>query len=246
VATLALLVLSACASSDVGARSAASADVVVRHVDQDRSEAPGPASPSAERRAEAGTHGPADADAGSEPHAHPEALPSDAPLPGASLYHLDAAWTDHRGEPLHLADLRGHPVLVSMIYASCQTACPVLVRDLARTWEALPDGIREDARVLVVSFDPERDAPERLAAYVAASGLEHPAWRFAVGEAHATRALAALLGVRYRPAGDGMFSHTNLIAVLDADGRVAYRVEGLGMPVDGAVDAVAAGRSAER
>jgi protein SCO1/2 len=179
-----------------------------------------------------------DATAHADRHAHPVALPADAPLPGASLYHLDDAWTDHRGAPFTLGELRGGPVLVTMIYASCETACPVLVRDLARTYEALPAEARQHARVLVVSFDPERDAPERLAAYVAASGLEHPAWRFAVGEAHATRALAALLGVRYRPSGEGMFSHTNLIAVLDADGQVAHRVEGLGMPVGGAVDAV--------
>ena len=168
----------------------------------------------------------------------PVALPADAPLPGASLYHLDSSWTDHRGRPFDLSDLRGAPVVVTMIYASCETACPVLVRDVARTFEALPPEAQDDVNVLVVSFDPERDAPERLGRYVVAAGLEHPSWRFSVGDAHATRALAALLGVRYRPAGDGMFSHTNLIAVLDADGRLVLRTEGLGLPVAPTVEAL--------
>lgn len=173
-------------------------------------------------------------------HAGHEPLAADAPLPGASLYHLDAVWTDHRGETLRLADLRGGPVIVTMIYASCETACPILVRDAGRVFDALPEGVRDRTRVLVVSFDPARDAPERLAAYVDASGLDHPNWRFAVGEPHATRALAALLGVRYRELENGMFSHTNLITVLGPDGAVRQRSEGLGQPVEPAVEAVTA------
>lgn len=173
-------------------------------------------------------------------HAGHEPLAADAPLPGASLYHLDAVWTDHRGETLQLADLRGRPVIVTMIYASCETACPILVRDAGRLFDALPEDVRDRTQVLVVSFDPARDAPERLAAYVDASGLDHPSWRFAVGEPHATRALAALLGVRYRELENGMFSHTNLITVLGADGAVRQRSEGLGLPVEPAVEAVTA------
>lgn len=176
-------------------------------------------------------------------HAGHEPLTADAPLPGASLYHLDAVWTDHRGETLQLADLRGRPVIVTMIYASCETACPILVRDAGRVFDALPEGVRDRTRVLVVSFDPARDAPERLAAYVDASGLDHPSWRFAVGEPHATRALAALLGVRYRELENGMFSHTNLITVLGPDGAVRQRSEGLGLPVEPAVEAVTAALS---
>lgn len=165
---------------------------------------------------------------------------ADAPLPGASIYHLDAVWTDHRGRTLRLADLRGRPVIVTMIYASCETACPILVGDAERVFEALPAAVRERTRVLVVSFDPARDAPERLAAYVDASDLDHPSWRFVVGEPHATRGLAALLGVRYRELENGMFSHTNLIAVLGPDGTVRQRSEGLGLPVEPTVEAVTA------
>ena len=173
-------------------------------------------------------------------HAGHEPLAADAPLPGASIYHLDADWTDHRGATFRLAELRGRPVIVTMIYASCETACPLLVRDAGRIFAALPAAARAETQVLVVSFDPARDAPERLAAYVDANGLEHPRWRFAVGEPHATRALAALLGVRYRELENGMFGHTNLITVLGRDGAVRQRSEGLGVPVEPAVAAVTA------
>jgi protein SCO1/2 len=228
IVVLALLV-AGCASNDDSSTDAPASDATV-HVEQRHA-------PQAEDTAEAPVDAPGEHH---DDHDHPSALPADAPLPGASLYHLDAAWTDHRGEDLRLADLRGHPVIVTMIYASCETACPILVRDVARIFEALPSDARQAARVLVVSFDPERDAPERLATYVGEHDLAHPQWRFAVGRPHATRALAALLGVRYRPAGDGMFSHTNLIGVLGPDGRIVHSAEGLGLPVEPTVDAVVA------
>ena len=170
---------------------------------------------------------------------HPVPLDADAPLPGASLYHLDAGWTDHRGEPLVLNDLRGHPVVIVMMYASCETACPILIRDALRLDAALPETDREATRFLMVTFDTENDAPERLAAYVDENGLEDPRWRFAVGDAAGTRALAAMLGVRYRPTGNGMFSHSNLITVLGPDGVPRDRVEGLGMPSERLAEAIA-------
>ncbi|MDZ7801045.1 MAG: SCO family protein [Trueperaceae bacterium] len=170
----------------------------------------------------------------------PGSPPATSSLPGTSLYHLDATWTDSHGASFQLADLRGHPVLITMIYASCETACPILVRDAARTFGALPPEVQDDTRVLIVSFDPERDAPARLARYVRENDLDDPRWRFAVGAPHDTRALAALLGVRYRPAGNGMFSHSNLITVLDGDGVPSHRTEGLGRPVTPAIRAIEA------
>ena len=184
-------------------------------------------------------HAPSHADHAGE---HPTALPADGPLPGESLYHLDASWTDHRGEELVLSELRGHPVVIVMLYASCESACPILVRDALSLDEALPEAARAETRFLMVTFDTERDAPERLAAYVEENGLEDPRWRFAVGDASSTRALAAMLGVRYRPAGNGMFSHSNLITVLDEGGVPARQVEGLGRPSDPLVDAIVAAR----
>lgn len=44
--------------------------------------------------------------------------------------------------------------------------------------------------------------------------------------------------MRYRELENGMFSHTNLITVLGPDGAVRQRSEGLGLPVEPAVEAV--------
>ena len=176
------------------------------------------------------------------PHAHAAELPADAPLPGASLHHLEDVWTDHRGDGVRLADHRGHPTVVVLFYGTCISACPVLLRDAELIEAGLPDDLRATTHFLMVTFDPERDTPERLAGYAADKGLDRERWSFLTADDRAVRRLAAALGVRYRPDGQGGFAHTNLITVLDGDGVPVARLEGLGLGPDAAVAALAAVR----
>ncbi len=174
------------------------------------------------------------------PHAHAAPLAADEPLPGASLLHLDDVWTDHRGDAVRLADHRGHPTVVVLFYGTCISACPVLLRDAELIEAALPEAVRATTHFLMVTFDPERDTPERLAAYAAEKGLDRERWSFLTGDDRAVRRLAAALGVRYRPDGQGGFAHTNLITVLDGAGVPVARLEGLGLGPAAAVAALAA------
>lgn len=166
----------------------------------------------------------------------------DGALPGASIYHLDAVWQDALGGELRLAELRGRPVVVVMFYGSCTSACPLLVHAAQELEAGLPPELRgaDGAAFVMVTFDPTRDTADALHAYAAAKGLDRGGWHFLRGSALATRQLAALLGVRYRDAGNGMFSHSNLVTVLDRDGVIAVQVEGLGVPLDPAAEALAA------
>jgi len=47
-----------------------------------------------------------------------------------------------------------------------------------------------------------------------------------------------MLGVQYCEKSDGHFAHSNLITVLDKQGRVAIRVEGLNQPMDEAAGTI--------
>ena len=158
---------------------------------------------------------------------------------GESLFHLDAVWEDHRGGTLSLADLRGHPVVLVMFYGNCTTACPVLVQDARRLDAVLPADVRADTRFVLVTFDSVNDTPERLGAYAVSHGIDDPRWYFVRGERAQVRALAMLLGVQFRNNGDGTFDHSNLVTVLDGDGRIVHRVEGLMRPMDTAAASLA-------
>ncbi|WP_347330579.1 SCO family protein [Marinimicrobium locisalis] len=169
---------------------------------------------------------------------HHTPLPMVSQVPEGSLHQLDAVWQTHRGEAVTLADLAGRPVIVTMLYASCTTACPVLVQDVKRIQQALPEAQRARTALLLVSFDTEGDTPEALNQYAQNVRADGEAWHFATGSATDVRTLATLLGVRYRKNPEGGYDHSNVIAVLNTKGELVHRHEGLNQPVTDAVKAV--------
>ena len=157
-------------------------------------------------------------------HAAPPA--AEAALSDASLYGLDAPWTDQDGRLTALAAFRGQPVVVAMVFTSCAQACPMTVQDMKRIAQKLPDGGR-GVRFVLVTLDPERDTQAVLKAFAGAHALGAE-WTLLRGEDADVRMLAGLLGVRYRKQADGDFAHSNFLTVLDAEGEIVRRQEGLG------------------
>jgi protein SCO1/2 len=139
------------------------------------------------------------------------------PLSDKSIYQLDDTWTDDASRPVKLADLRGHPVVLTMFFTNCEYACPILVNDNKRLLDGLAPELRDQVRFVLVSFDSTRDTPAALHAYRERVGI--PAdWMLLRGDAGNVRELAMLLGVRYKQDAHGQFSHSNLITVLNAGG----------------------------
>lgn len=173
---------------------------------------------------------------------HAEALPAVAldELAGDSLYHLTSSWTDQHQQSVALPDLAGGPAVVVMFYGDCTTACPLLVKSAEEIEAALPESLRETTRFVMVSFDTQRDTPEKLRAYAESKGLDRDGWYWLVGTPLQTRQLATMLGVQYRDAGNGMFAHSNVVSVLDTGGVPVARLEGLGVDLGPAVEAISA------
>lgn len=165
-------------------------------------------------------------------HVAPPPAPPIASAParvgtGPSLYELAIPLTSASGDRIGLDVDRGHPTLVSMFYGSCPAACPLLVEAIGRTLDQLPPAAREDARVVLVSFDPARDTPDRLRALARTHRLDGR-WTLAAASDADARTLAAVLGIRYRAVAGGQFVHTSVIVALDRDGRALARLDGLG------------------
>ena len=151
---------------------------------------------------------------------------SAAPFTDASIYNLDSNWTNDLARPVQLASFRGKPVAVAMFFAHCDYACPVLVHDLRRIEQALPETSRDLVQFVLVTFDVERDTPEVLARYGQASSLGEN-WTLLRGSQENVQELAALLGVKYKQNGRGLFDHSNLISLLDPEGEVVAQQIGL-------------------
>lgn len=155
----------------------------------------------------------------------------------ASLYQVETTFTDDRGRPFTLGQLRGRPVVLTMFFASCGYACPLLVTDLQAIRSRLPAAQRDRAMFVLVSFDTARDTPEALARYRAQRGLDG-SWILLHGGDDAVRELAALLGVKYKQESDGMYAHSNLITLLNGEGEIVHQRVGLQGGLDEAVAAL--------
>jgi protein SCO1 len=153
-----------------------------------------------------------------------DATPADAPLPERSIYHLDASWTTQDEDIIQLADFRGQPAVVALIYAHCAYACPRLVHDMKVVAAEMG---KPNVRYVLVTLDPERDTPAQLRTLKDGFGLDDR-WTLLRGDSRDIRRLAALLGVQYRTEADGEISHSNLISVLDRGGELAHQQVGLG------------------
>lgn len=161
------------------------------------------------------------------PAASPATVADVGPLPGASVYQLDGVWTDQHGRSSTLSVLRGQPRLVAMVYTSCQGACPRIVADMKRVEGELGDRAGEVGFVLA-SIDPAHDTVEQLASFAKESSLDDGRWTLLRAADADVRQLAVAIGMRVKPTGPTDFAHSNLITVLDRDGRVVHQQEGLG------------------
>lgn len=157
-------------------------------------------------------------------HAHHETLPAAEIPEGASIYQIEPELEAQDGKSRTWDDFRGQPLLVSMVYTSCTTACPLIVAEIQ---QILEQANAPRHRVLLVSMDPERDDPAALAEMAKRHELGEN-WTLARADADGVQEVAAVLGVRYRQLPSKDFNHSQVIAYVDENGVIQARTEGLG------------------
>jgi protein SCO1 len=162
----------------------------------------------------------------------------DPPVPGS--YNLpvvklapDGAILDSDGKPLSLRDLtRGRVTVLSFIYTRCAApkACPYAtgVLNELHLLSVEDQALAKNMRLVSMSFDPDYDTPQRLAAYAEGvrekkSGCE---WRFATAKSRVE--LEAILSA-YGQAVDkrrdptdpqGPLYHVMRVFLIDREGRI--------------------------
>jgi protein SCO1/2 len=141
-------------------------------------------------------------------------------LPTDSLYQLHAKITTQQGTAARFDLYQGHPTLISMFYGSCPSYCPMLITALQVYESHLQEDSRARLRVLLVSFDARHDTPERLTELARLHRTDPARWTFASATEPDARKIAALVGFHYRQLPDGSFEHSQVITLIDAQGRV--------------------------
>jgi len=157
-----------------------------------------------------------------------ELPPGDAATDG-SLYSLESSWKSQDGQSLALADLAGKVRVIAMGYSSCQYACPRLVADMRSLREQIEASIPGSVGFVFVSIDPEHDSPEKLKAYAERQQLgSSDDWILLTGDEDSVLELSVLIGMKYRKTDASDFAHSNIISILDRDGRIIHQQFGLG------------------
>jgi cytochrome oxidase Cu insertion factor (SCO1/SenC/PrrC family) len=145
----------------------------------------------------------------------------------------DGSLLDPTGKPVRLAEFtRGRVTVMSFIYTRCAAAmaCPYATGVLMQLHHlsAQDAALAQELRLVSMSFDPENDTPERMAAYsvLAAQRPTAAPWHFVTTRSQTElRPILAAYGQavdRKRNPSDptGPLNHTLRVFLIDREGNV--------------------------
>ncbi len=155
-----------------------------------------------------------------------------------SIYNLPSQWTTQDNKNIEMKDLKGKVLVMVMIYTSCKSACPRLVADMRHIEERIPENLKNNVQLVLVSIDPTVDTPQRLKEFSIENKMDSDQWLFLRSTEENTREFAAVLAVNYKKISPIDFSHSNIISVFNADGELAFQQEGLGVSYDETVNKI--------
>jgi protein SCO1 len=78
--------------------------------------------------------------------------------------------------------IRGKQVIINMMYATCQGACPVVTSKLIKVYRQLKDRMGKDLFMYSISLKPELDDPAALKQFAQMHGAILPGWTFLTGD----------------------------------------------------------------
>lgn len=130
---------------------------------------------------------------------------------------------DADDQPFRAEDFAGAWSFLYFGYTYCPDACPLTMVVFQGLKELLGDATDDGPiRYYLVSVDPARDSPARMAEYVA---YFDPAFRGLVGPYEQLERLTGAAGVAYIPPAPGqgvdyLVDHSSSITLIDPDGKI--------------------------
>jgi protein SCO1/2 len=146
-------------------------------------------------------------------HFNGTVLQSEFPVPDFTLTSADG--------PVSLSDYRGKLVLLYFGYTFCPDVCPTTLSDVNKALEQLGKKA-DEVQFLMISVDPARDTPEKLAEYV---GFFNPSFIGITGTDDEVRSVATPYGIWFEAhpeegASGYLVDHSATLNVVDRDGHL--------------------------
>ncbi len=123
--------------------------------------------------------------------------------------------------PVSLSDYRGKLVVLYFGYTFCPDVCPTTLSDVNKALGRLGDKA-EDVQLIMISVDPARDDPDKLAEYVE---FFNPTFVGVTGTDDEVRSVATPYGIWYEAheeegASNYLVDHVATLNVIDREGRL--------------------------
>jgi protein SCO1/2 len=137
------------------------------------------------------------------------------------------ALVDQSRRRVALSSLAGKVVVVNFIYTRCALPqfCLLMANNFGALQKRFSSFLGRDLVLLTITFDPERDTPETMAAYAAQWDANPAGWHFLTGSAADIRRVCALFGQEAFPE-EGLLNHSLHTVIIDRAGMLAANLEG--------------------
>jgi protein SCO1/2 len=147
-----------------------------------------------------------------------DALDLPAAYPRQAVAAPDFTLVDQEGAAVSLRQFNGKPVILTFVFAHCQTMCPLLVQHIKQAAAGTPP-----SEVLLITLDPWRDTPSGLPSI--ARQWDIPKNFHVLSSARAAEVLSVIKAYdvpfeRNEKTGD--ISHPGLVFLVDPRGRLTY------------------------
>jgi protein SCO1/2 len=122
-----------------------------------------------------------------------------APVSGREVmrerYFPNVVLTTHEGKAVRFYDdlIKDKAVIINMMFAACNDACPLVTANLVRVQELLGERVGRDLFMYSITVDPEHDTPANLNDYAKSYGVG-PGWLFLTGKPDDIELLREKLG----------------------------------------------------
>ena len=153
---------------------------------------------------------------------------------------INFALTNQDGKKISIKDYKGKVWALTFIYSRCPLPdfCIAMSKnfsDLANKITSDPS-LKENTRLLTISFDPENDTPEKLKRYGLgylgndSKAKDFKVWQLAVGKDDEVKKLASFFGLRYEidKKDKTQFIHSLRTAVISPEGKILKVITGSG------------------
>jgi protein SCO1 len=138
---------------------------------------------------------------------------------------LDLSFYDEKGNEIALKSLFDKPVILTLIYYTCDRICPQMLMGLAQVLPKIKLSALKDYRLITVSFD-EQDTPQIARGlkknFMKAVGSSFPdnGWLFLTGKKEPIKALTQSVGFSFQRDSHG-FVHPIALIILSPRGKIS-------------------------